>query len=103
MTTPNVGDCRVVKTPDSHWLTQLEMWTGEEWLLLEPPKDLTMAPMKPNTRAILERCIEDGASHGVRRAHKHVEKPSDGAIADAVVDAIWLEIDTYFNFEEPTP
>jgi hypothetical protein len=57
--------------------------------------------MRANTRAILERCIEVGAAHGIRRAHKHVEKPSDGAIADAVADAIWLEIDCYFNFEEP--
>lgn len=55
--------------------------------------------MKANIREILERCIEDGAAHGIRRAHKHVEKPSDGAIADAIVDAIWLEIDTYFDFE----
>jgi hypothetical protein len=56
--------------------------------------------VKANIRGILERCIEDGAAHGIRRAHKHVEKPSDGAIADAIVDAIWLEIDSYFNFEE---
>jgi len=58
--------------------------------------------MKANTRLILERCIEEGAAHGYRRAHKHVESPSEGAIIDNISDAIWLEIDTYFNFEEPT-
>jgi len=54
--------------------------------------------MRANTRLILERCIEEGAAHGYRRAHKHVENPSDGAIADAISSAIWLEIDTYFDF-----
>jgi len=58
--------------------------------------------MRPDIRTILERCIEDGAAQGYRRAHKHVENPSEGAIIDNISDAIWLEIDTYFNFEEPT-
>lgn len=58
--------------------------------------------MRANIRGILERCIEDGIAHGYRRAHKHVENPSEGAIADNISDAIWLEIDSYFNFEEPT-
>lgn len=58
--------------------------------------------MRANIRAILERCIEDGAAHGIRRAHKHVDNPSEGAIIDNISSAIWLEIDTYFNFEEPT-
>lgn len=55
--------------------------------------------MRANTRAILERCIEDGIAHGYRRAHKHVEKPSEGYTVDAISAAIWLEIDTYFDFE----
>lgn len=58
--------------------------------------------MKANIRMILERCIEDGIAHGYRRAHKHVDNPSEGAIIDNISSAIWLEIDTYFNFEEPT-
>lgn len=56
--------------------------------------------MKANIRMILERCIEDGIAHGYRRAHKHVDNPSEGAIIDNISSAIWLEIDTYFNFEE---
>ena len=58
--------------------------------------------MRANIRGILERCIEDGIAHGYRRAHKHLENPSEGVISDNISDAIWLEIDTYFNFEEPT-
>lgn len=56
--------------------------------------------MKANIRMILERCIEDGIAHGYRRAHKHVDNPSEGAIIDNISSAIWLEVDTYFNFEE---
>lgn len=55
--------------------------------------------MRANIRGILERCIEDGAAHGIRRAYKHVEKPSEGAIIDNISAAIWLEIDSYFDFE----
>lgn len=55
--------------------------------------------MKANIRGILERCIEDGIAHGYRRAHKHVDNPSEGAIIDNISAAIWLEIDSYFNFE----
>lgn len=58
--------------------------------------------MKANIRGILERCIEDGIAHGYKRAHRHVDNPSEWAITDHISSAIWLEIDTYFNFEEPT-
>jgi hypothetical protein len=58
--------------------------------------------MKANMRLLLERCIEDGIAHGYRRAHKHVDNPSEGYTVDAISAAIWLEIDTYFDFEEPT-
>jgi hypothetical protein len=56
--------------------------------------------MKAQIRAILERAIEDGLQHGYDRAHKHVDNPSRGGMIDALDSAIWLEIDTYFRFEE---
>lgn len=31
MTTPSIGDLRTVKSPNSDWLTEIEMWTGERW------------------------------------------------------------------------
>lgn len=54
--------------------------------------------MKPNIRAILEDCIERGIESGIRRAKKHVESPSDSALADHICDDIWLQIDQYFEF-----
>ena len=58
--------------------------------------------MRANVRTILERCIEQGAERGYRRAFKHTDSPSESHILSQIDDAIWLEIDTYFDFEEPT-
>lgn len=55
--------------------------------------------MKVNMRLLLERCVEDGIERGYRRAHKHTDEPSEQHILSQIHDAIWLEIDEYFNFE----
>ena len=54
--------------------------------------------MKVNKRALLERCIDEGLRDGWRRAHKHVEKPSQAGLTEAMWDGIWLHIDEYFEF-----
>jgi hypothetical protein len=56
--------------------------------------------MKVNTRALLERCIEEGLRDGYRRAHKHVDKPSEIGMKCAIEDAIWLHIDEFFEFDD---
>lgn len=58
--------------------------------------------MRANMRAMLERCIEHGTERGYRRAFKHSDSPSEAHILSEIDAAIWLEIDTYFDFEEPT-
>lgn len=58
--------------------------------------------VRARTRLLLERCIEDGTERGYRRAFKHSDSPSEAHILSEIDAAIWLEIDTYFNFEEPT-
>ena len=55
--------------------------------------------MKVNEHMLLERCIEDGLRDGWRRAHKHVEQPTEVGMTESMWDAIWLHIDEYFNFE----
>jgi hypothetical protein len=55
--------------------------------------------MKPNTYVILERAVEEGARLGYRRAFKHNENPSEGAIVDAIAEAIMLTISEVFVFE----
>jgi hypothetical protein len=56
--------------------------------------------MKARLRVLLERCIEDGLQRGYDRAHKHVDVPSRCGMVESMDQAIWLEIDTYFNFTE---
>jgi len=56
--------------------------------------------MKPKTYVILERAVSEGALLGYRRAFKHVENPSEGAIADAITDAVMLTISEVFDFPE---
>jgi hypothetical protein len=55
--------------------------------------------MKAKVRILLERCIEYGTERGYRRAFKHTDSPSEAHIISEIDAAIWLEIDTYFDFE----
>ena len=56
--------------------------------------------MKPNFHKILEMAVEQGVSYGYRRAHKHVENPTEGAIIDNVVEQVMNSLDEYFDFED---
>lgn len=56
--------------------------------------------MKPNIHRILEMCLSDGISHGFARAHKHTDTPDRSVIETSIYDAIMLQIDEYFDFEE---
>jgi hypothetical protein len=56
--------------------------------------------MKPNTYVILERAVEEGARLGYRRAFKHVENPSEGAIVDAIVQGVMLTVSEVFVFDD---
>jgi hypothetical protein len=60
----------------------------------------TLADMRTNSRAVLERCIEEGTKRGYTRAFKHTDSPSEAGILQSIEDAIWLEIDTYFTFND---
>ena len=53
--------------------------------------------MKPRFRVVLEMAIEEGVRFGYRRAHKHVENPSDDAISDCIVTEIFNSLDTWFE------
>ena len=56
--------------------------------------------MKPNFRKVLEIALNEGISYGYRRAHKHVENPTEGAIIEAIEDAVMSAITDYFTFED---
>lgn len=59
--------------------------------------------MRAKIRHILEECIEDGIKRGYCRATKHVDDPDPWAMFREMENAIWLEIDERFDFEESTP
>lgn len=56
--------------------------------------------MKPKIYPLLERCIEDGLRRGYRRAHKHVENPTEEAIFQEIESCIMGEIYEWFDFED---
>jgi hypothetical protein len=56
--------------------------------------------MKPKFRRVLETALEEGVRLGYNRAHKHVEKPSENAIIDTVVENDILCLDEWFDFED---
>jgi hypothetical protein len=56
--------------------------------------------MRPKFHKILEQAISEGVSYGYRRAHKHVENPTEGAIIDNVVEQVMNSLDEYFTFED---
>jgi hypothetical protein len=56
--------------------------------------------MKVRTHVILEMAIGEGVTRGYRRAFKHVENPTEGAIIENIEDAVMSAITDYFNFED---
>jgi len=44
--------------------------------------------------------ISEGVQYGYRRAHKHVENPTEGAIIDSIQKNVMDCIYEWFDFEE---
>jgi len=57
--------------------------------------------MRAKIRQLLEECIQNGIWHGYERAHKYADEPNQCDLIDEIEYQIWLEIDEYFNFEQP--
>lgn len=55
--------------------------------------------MTPKVKEVLARCIDDGAQHGYSKAYDLSDDPTEEDILDAIVESIWIEVNTYFNFE----
>jgi len=56
--------------------------------------------MKVKVRVVLEDAIERGIQAGYRLAYKHTENPCEKSIRVAIEDAIWIELDNIFCFED---
>ena len=53
--------------------------------------------MKPKIRAMLEDCVERGIHHTILNKDRDI---SDSYLEDKLFNEIWLQIDTYFTFED---
>jgi hypothetical protein len=56
--------------------------------------------MKPKFRVILVQAIEEGVRYGYRRAHKHVENPTEEQICAHIEEQVISSLYEYFDFEE---
>ena len=56
--------------------------------------------MKPKFHQVLEMAINEGVQYGYRRAHKHVENPTEGAIIESIQKNVMDCIYEWFDFEE---
>jgi hypothetical protein len=56
--------------------------------------------MKVKTLVILEQAINEGVLRGYRRAHKHIENPTELMICDHIEMCVMEQIHEYFDFED---
>lgn len=54
--------------------------------------------MKPNIRALLDRCIREGIDHAFLNTDVEIPDKSVIPLADEIDSRIWLYIDEYFTF-----
>jgi len=54
--------------------------------------------MKPKVYEILSRAVEEGVAHGLQRAYKHDDNPTEAAILLAVRDEVMSAICEVFTF-----
>lgn len=56
--------------------------------------------MKANEYLVLSEAVEEGIVSGWYRAHKHVDRPSEEAVKEAIHNAVMASISEYFLFDE---
>jgi hypothetical protein len=56
--------------------------------------------MRVKTYDVLQQAISDGIMYGWNRAHKHTDDPDESHIQDQILQAILLEIDQVFTFDD---
>ena len=59
---------------------------------------ITAYIMKPKILPVLEMCIENGLTHGYRRAFKHNDNPTEEQITDQIKQSIMNELYEWLDF-----
>ena len=55
--------------------------------------------MKPNIRALLDRCISEGIEHTFLNTDVEVSDDAARRLTNEIDNRIWLYIDEYFEFD----
>ena len=53
-----------------------------------------------NVYEVVRRAVEEGATFGLRRAHKHTDEPSEDAVVEAVTAAVMVALDEVLRWED---
>jgi len=56
--------------------------------------------MRAKEYKLMSRAVEEGVAYGWRRAHKHVEDPSDAIVLTEIEQAVINEICEWFEFRD---
>jgi hypothetical protein len=56
--------------------------------------------MRVKEYSVLVDCVERGITHGMNRAYKHSDTPARAYIEEQIADAVLLEINEYFTFDD---
>jgi len=56
--------------------------------------------MRVNARAVLEDCLEKAVMHALRNIDDALTDTQIRQLERKLEQELWLQIDTYFNFEE---
>lgn len=55
--------------------------------------------MKPKFNVVLELALTQGIQRGYRRAHKHVDNPTEEVLCETIEDCVLGMLYEYFDFD----
>lgn len=64
----------------------------------KPRKPKVQGTLRVRVYTVLSDAVERGTRVGYHRAHKHTDAPGEGAICDAIVQAVMSEACEVFDF-----
>lgn len=56
--------------------------------------------LRVNVYRVLSDAVDRGVLMGIRRAHKHTDKPDEDTLAERIHDEVMLVISEHFEFDD---
>jgi hypothetical protein len=57
--------------------------------------------MTPDAYRVLQMAVQDGIAIGLRRAHKHVETPTEDQLIEILEREVMTQVCEWFKFNDP--